>query len=186
MREPLKRVLSAYLNKIVGAGPNTNAKPYKLKTIEDAQRLAGVPYDPQRSITFQEFVRHLMTVGDADMNVHWMPQSRIVGSDLSRYAHVGQMEQLDVTFEHLRVRLGYRAERDSIRHLGGTAHHATGYNEASTLSRPNQRLPRRLRKEKAGFPPPGAFYDAELSALVQERYADDVVLHQKAGTALRT
>jgi len=183
LREPLKRVLSAYLNKIVGAGRNTNAQPYKLRTIEEAQRLAGIEHDPARSITFEEFVRHLMTVPDAGMNVHWMPQSRIVGTDLSRYAHVGQMERLDATFAVLHDRFGYVPERDSVPHLGGAKQHATRYSAANTLSEPYRRLPRKLRENKAGFPAPDAFYSPELRAMVLERYADDVVLHQKAGAA---
>jgi hypothetical protein len=185
LREPLKRVLSAYLNKIVGAGRHGGSKPYKVKAVKDAQTLAGIEFDPARSITFEEFVRHLMTVADNDMNVHWMPQSRIVGTDLSPYAHVGQMEHLDATFAVLHDRFGYVPERDSVPHLGGAKQHATRYSSENTLSEPYRRLPRKLRDNKAGFPPPEAFYSPELRAMVLERYADDVVLHQKAGAALQ-
>ena len=177
LRDPYRRLLSAYLNKIVGGGRGTAAKPLKVKTLRGAQALHGRPFNLKQSISFEEFVRYLATLDDSDMNVHWMPQARIIGGDLSRFAHVGRLENLKTTLDLLERRFGYHPELDPVPHLGGAEQHSTKYSEQIVIPGPWRRPPHVLRNSEQGVPPVAQFYPPELRMIVQERYADDFTLY---------
>ena len=179
IRDPATRVLSAYLNKFVPAPPREPLgillnKQYAIRT---AQRLAGVKLDTGRGITFEEFVHFLAQAHDLEMDPHWMPQARIIGSHLSLYDHLGRFEQLSKTFEILEQRFGYVIERDSSTHLGGQTDHATKYNLDQVLHEPARLLPAELRRLGSMYPPADAFLTPRLRDILDRRFAADLDLH---------
>jgi hypothetical protein len=181
LREPGARILSAYLNKFVRGGPNespgiTRDKNYAIRV---GQKLAGVPADLARGITFEEFVQFLASASDAELNLHWMPQSRFVGTDLGRYDFVGRFERLSETFEMLEERFGYVTEREASVHLGGSKNNTTHYNPAVKMANPQRCLPAELRGLRFGYPPAQAFLTDGIRASLAKRFADDVRLHEQ-------
>jgi tetratricopeptide (TPR) repeat protein len=90
LRDPHRRLLSAYLQKFVRRWRNRAGylRGGKIEsTMRGAQSMCGLPFDPVRSISFEEFVRFLATIPDSECNSHWQPQVRLVGSDLSLSSH---------------------------------------------------------------------------------------------------
>ena len=179
LREPGARMLSAYLNKFVHGGLN---KPPGMTRDRDhairvGQKLAGVAPDMARGISFEEFVHFLVQAGDMELNRHWMPQSRFVGTDLSRYGFVGRFERLGDTFDMLEQKFGYVAERDASVHLGGSKNNSTKYNPDVKMRDPHRALPAELRKLRHGYPPADTFLTPDMRDMLVKRFADDARLH---------
>lgn len=183
LREPMRRVLSAYLDKFVRKR-QMNGRSLRVQqmvhTIRDAQALAGVPYDLERSISFEEFVRFLAIADDAAFNAHWMPQWRSVGTDLSVYSHVGKVERLKETLELLDARFGFVAEPLTKRHMPQVNRHDATFSETSALNNPHCALPGELDEYEDGLPMPDAFFPPHVRQLLQKRYAADVALYARA------
>lgn len=84
VRNPFTRVLSAYLDKIVGKPGTTNR----------IQQQMGI--DPSRYIpTFEEFVDVVYNQSIQDMNPHWTPQTSLLGIDKVRYDFLGRFEYFE-------------------------------------------------------------------------------------------
>lgn len=183
LRDPRRRLVSAYLNKIVR--PRRNRLhylrlPLLARTIRGAQEIAGLDYDPVRSITFDEFVRFLARADDTDCNVHWMPQYRFTGTDLSAFHHVGRVERLADTLDLLAERFGWIDEAALIADICSAGRRLTKYSDASTLAAPYQALPRELDEFESNVPPFTHFYTPELTRIVEQRFAQDVALYAAA------
>ena len=179
LREPGARMLSAYLNKFVRGGPNespgiTRDKNYAIRL---GQKIAGIEPDLARGITFEEYVNFLAEAQDIELNLHWMPQSRLVGTDLSRYSYVGRFEKLSDTFDMLEQRFGYTTQREASVHLGGSKNNTTKYNAEVKLQNPERCLPAELRALRFGFPAPEAFLTPAIRDVIAKRFADDARLH---------
>jgi tetratricopeptide (TPR) repeat protein len=176
LREPMHRVLSAYLDKFVRKrhAKDRNVRAQQMaNTIRAAQALAGIPYDPERSISFEEFVRFLPTVGDGELNMHWMPQSRSVGTDLSIYNHVGKVERLKETLELLESRFGFVQMPVALRHIAN-------FSEGASLRDPHRALPHELDEFEHAMPMPELFLTPALREILGQRYAADVALYASA------
>ncbi len=183
VRDPLSRLLSAYLNKFVrdvdrGRDPKLTAEINR--TVRRAQRKLGIARDPVRSISFEEFVHYLAGADDLDMDPHWQPQICLTGTDRSQFDHVGVFDRLDDTLALLHSRFGYLPQRDLSAHIRFPAGHVTRYDPTQTVARPFQLLPPVLRQMKKGLPPAAGFYTEALANMVRTRYAADVALHRWA------
>ena len=192
LRDPLRRLLSAYLDKFVrrrflnrnaqgetGGALSLRAQQV-MNTIRWAQEAAGVAPDLLRSITFEEFVRFLARADDAACNMHWMPQARITGTDLSLYHHVGKVERLKETLGLLTERFGYQPETSLDANLPRAASHIAKHVTHSALEAPHSALPQELDRFEENMPPPDQFYTPELKALVEARFAEDVAIYRAA------
>lgn len=90
VRNPITRVLSAYLNKIVG----------KAGAINQTQKELGI--NPFEHIpTFPEFVEIIYNQKPFDMNVHWAPQVFLLGINDVRYDYLGRFEHFEQSINHL-------------------------------------------------------------------------------------
>jgi len=179
LRDPMRRLLSAYLEMFVrnrhGSSPEITW--HVTRTVRETHKALGIGHDPERSISFAEFVRFLSRADDLDCDVHWMPQVCLAGRDLAIYDHVGRVERLDATLSLLENRFGMTPETSTVpHHARGEAHDAK-YSETSALKDPFNALPRELDEYADGVPMPEEFYTDELKNLVLERYAEDVALY---------
>ena len=115
VRHPLSRLVSAYLNKIVGA------KSAARRVIRNSQLrnghlglhvawgwLRGKPFfDAERSLTFREFAQQVARENQDRIDPHFRPQSRLLqGIELD---FVGRLENIHSDFEFVRRRLGIAA-----------------------------------------------------------------------------
>jgi hypothetical protein len=183
LRDPLRRLVSAYLNKIVR--PQRNQRQYLSlpmleHTIRSAQRLSGVTFDPVRSITFEEFVHFLATADDTECNRHWLPQFRFTGTDLTVYNHVGKVERLQETFDLLSERFHYVWEINVNSNLMGSKRRFTNYSSSVQLPEPHKVLPRDLDLFENNVPLHSMFYTPALIGIVRERFSIDFQLYESA------
>lgn len=184
LRDPFRRLVSAYLNKIVR--PRRNRQQYLRlplleRTIRKAQQIVGIGYDPIRSITFEEFVNFLAQAEDTECNRHWMPQFRFSGTNLNIYHHVGVTERLSETIELLSERFAYVWELRIGSGLLGAASRFTRYSSSSELADPFKALPDELDRFEENIPEYTRFYSPKIRQIVAQRYATDVALHHQAG-----
>jgi len=179
LRDPIRRVLSAYLNYFVRRKLNNDPDVAwsVSRTVRETQAALGISDDPERSISFAEFVRFLSRADDLDCDVHWMPQVCLAGRDLGIYNHVGCVERLDETLSLLATRFGMTPGTSAAPHFAQGDALETKYRESSALKNPYDALPRELDEYEDGVPMPEAFYTEELKNLVLERYAEDVALY---------
>jgi len=182
LRHPLHRILSAYLDKIV-RGRHRQIDPYTemqvARTVREAQAVLGLQDDPARSISFEEFARYLATAADVQFDMHWMPQVQMVGTDLSRYDHVGTVERLSETLALLASRFGYVDATSLDPRLLEEDPHITKFSEQADLKQPYRALPHELDSFADGVPMPPLFFTPELKDLLEQRYAADVALYAR-------
>ena len=179
LRDPARRLLSAYLEMFVRNRHNNTPEIawHVTRTVRETQAALGISHNPERSISFAEFVRFLSRADDLDCDVHWMPQVCLAGRNLGIYDHVGRVDRLDETMSLLTSRFGMTPETSMLpHHLLGAAHEAT-YCETSALKNPFDALPRELDEYVDGVPMPEQFYTEELKNLILKRYAEDVALY---------
>ena len=192
LRDPLQRLVSAYLDKFVRRRflkSNVRAEKERrlslraqqvLNTIRWAQEEAGVPYDPLRSISFAEFVRFLAKADDAKCNMHWMPQTQITGTNPGVYHHIGKVDRLNETLDLLSKRFGFVPETSLQGNHARAATHIAHHSENAELAEPYRALPEELDAYENNMPMPRAFYSPELKRLTEERFAADVAFYAKA------
>jgi hypothetical protein len=98
VRDPLTRAESAWHNKIrVRRGPGR----VQLQTV------LGLPADPERALTFEEFVAALEAHPDPrTMDRHWRPQHLNLMHPILEYDHVCRVETLDQDLAVLRDTAG--------------------------------------------------------------------------------
>lgn len=90
VRDPYKRVFSAYIDKIVG---NTKNKTQILRySGEDTSDLT-------KEISFEQFVLALSEIDPTKMDRHWMPQNLITGAQYIDYAFIGKIEKFNSDIE---------------------------------------------------------------------------------------
>lgn len=163
VRDPRDRIASAYLDKFVRA---RRLEDFTVAAIERTQRLLGLPDDPDRGITFAEFVRYLSETPDRKLDGHWRSQVAIVGA--LRPGFVGRFEQLEVDFRELARRTGVDTDLPTL--------NRNSYLDdapATTAALANL-VPSELRAF-ASLPRPMDMYDAELTRAVERRYRRDIV-----------
>lgn len=175
VRNPWSRLVSAYLNRIVGQGIEYEQLMTRLGKGEWyrvdrrarfalRRRLFGVGWSERAELSFREFVAREIAVSPAEeMDPHWRPQCSFLG----RYAldFVGRFERLDEDMAALGRKLGIDEalpERNRSRYVptDGAGCHADS-------------TPAELRGMPA-MPRYRQFYTAELVDVVARVYAEDV------------
>lgn len=82
VRNPYKRLLSGYKDKILGLG-----NPKKSNSF-----LKRINWHASELPSFDEFIQAVCSQEEDAMDWHWMPQSRLLMPDIIRYDFVGKLE----------------------------------------------------------------------------------------------
>lgn len=93
VRNPFTRVLSAYLDKIIG-------RPGVVTKIQQQMGINPFEYIP----TFAEFIEMVYGQKLDNMNPHWAPQTFLVGYNLVDYDFLGRFECFDGSLQELASR----------------------------------------------------------------------------------
>lgn len=108
VRNPYSRVLSAFLNKfsekVCREEPHFNRVYQEVAAYKEAHKL-----DPdQEGITFYAFL-HWLRYAETTLTFdeHWLPQTQIIGEDLSLYENVGHFESLDTDARSVLDAIGF-------------------------------------------------------------------------------
>jgi hypothetical protein len=111
VRNPFSRVLSAYLDKVVG-------NPW-----ERQRHLPAFGFDPDDDVRFGEVVRAIVDRDPVELDPHWAPQFMLLSPDRIEYALVGRFERLEADLLDVATRLGLV---DSFHGAVQIPPHATG------------------------------------------------------------
>lgn len=103
VRDPIRRVESAYLDKIVWARHDRRWRRTRL------QHLLGLPEDPAQVPTFDEFVAALEAEEPLEMDPHWRPQHLNLMHPLVTYDLIGRVETFADDLARVREAVGLPA-----------------------------------------------------------------------------
>lgn len=171
LREPIGRIVSAYMNKFV------RSRRYKvaLKLTESFREKVGQPYDENRLLTFSEFVHYLAEQDDQKMDVHWRPQSDFIRDEIDLFQYKVTLERIPEFTAVLSRRMGVELDASKT----ANQNHYKSYP-------PNQDLhlaaPEDLRKLDH-VPDTASLVTPELMELLKRRYSKDVTLYQTCDQA---
>jgi hypothetical protein len=165
VRDPLSRVVSAYVEKFVLPDPGALFEPAR----EVVERIGG----GGAGITFRAFVRYLRNAREDELESHWRPQASFVRG--RRIDLLARVESLSSVLARLSRALGAEP-------LPSLRKNATGYQAASGQNMADERSD---VLHAAGRLPPGEdLYDEELRGAVRERFAEDAELYARAAVEL--
>ena len=95
VRNPYKRLLSAYKDKILGLG-----HPKKHNSF-----LKKINWNSTQLPSFEEFIVAISRQSDDAMDWHWMPQSRLIMPDIIHYDFIGKLENYNEDMRTVLTRL---------------------------------------------------------------------------------
>ena len=167
VREPLERIVSAYMNKFV------RSKRYKiaLKITQDYRRQFDQPYDENRLLNFSEFVQHISEQTNQEMDVHWRPQIDFVRHEIELFQYKVTMERIAEFISILSRRMGVELDASKTANQNHYAAYPPGMNFHITP-------PEELRQLKS-VPEADSLLTPELRHVLTRRYARDIELHQE-------
>jgi hypothetical protein len=173
LRNPMNRMVSAYLDKFVKPHPDLDRKYADFAGA--ARATAGEAGSSDRSISFREFVAYSATLQREDLDPHWRPQSDYVaGRTFDVY---GRFEDLSPVYDFFAGTYGIDLDKIARRKVRSpkVTDYRRGETEAGT-ARFGDATPRELR-ELPGFPEAHRFFDRALFDLFERRYRQDIVLY---------
>lgn len=109
VRDPIRRVESAYRDKIVKRRP-------RFRYRNDLQAALGMPEDQDRLLTPDEFLAALEATDPRHLNPHFRPQHLNLAHDLVRYDVIGRLETFEADLERIRQAVGLPEAPLEVRH----------------------------------------------------------------------
>lgn len=181
VRNPWTRLVSGYLDKVVGAEPPALGLIRNRMKRTLAGRLdwlrhrltCGVGALQRRGLTFREFVQALRDEKPDNINLHFRPQTRILAGVPLDF--IGRMERFASDFDQVLQRVGETAPAQ--------AEHKQQYQAASKGECVTDWPVAELRKLKP-FPHWRQFYSPDVAQQVAALFADDFAAYGYAPTLL--
>lgn len=175
LREPLSRLLAAYLDKFVHRRDKSD--PHALPVIEDVYQHLGLKLDIKRSITFSQFVDYLTRTENSNLESHWLPQSIYFAAELVKFDYIAQHENLTPALDYLQTKLDLEIEPNLV---------ATSQKKAALiknkLSSNQENLadlyPHQLAQIKQ-INHVDRFYNPDIAAKVKAKYVEDIELYEQ-------
>jgi hypothetical protein len=165
VRDPLDRVVSAYLNKFVAARRH---HPIQVQSIQAYRDLVDASIDPELSLTFRQFVRLICKQNDADLDKHWRPQKTFLQGQEEFLDWSVPLDRLQDFLPVLEAHLGQTIVRS--RPDNSTPYTKSGLAEDVTRLSPRRLRNLRLQPDKEEFLLP------ELKERLRQRYFQDIEL----------
>ena len=165
IRDPLERVVSAYLNKFVAT---RRFHPIQLQSVKAYMELLDDSIDPERSLTFRQFVRLICKQSDADLDKHWRPQKTFLHRQEDFLDWLVPQDRLQDFLPVVESHLGQSISRSR-------PDNCTSYSKSGITEDVTRLSPRRLRN--LGLQPDKEeFLLPELKERLRQRYIQDIEL----------
>ncbi|WP_330647077.1 sulfotransferase family 2 domain-containing protein (plasmid) [Thioclava litoralis] len=166
LRDPLRRLLSAYIEKfVVNRLDAANLRYHTGPVIEAVQKAQGLETpDYHRGIRFRDFVNHILSQPPEQLDPHWRPQHLYLGAH--RWSALYDFDHLDRAVQDLEQMSGIELKRPPVNRSGsgvGQAHFGA-----------DQLLPEVL--DKLPMIEAESFFPDEIRAKIRQYYAQDVAL----------
>ncbi|NES78912.1 MULTISPECIES: tetratricopeptide repeat protein [unclassified Okeania] len=173
LRNPFKRLVSAYLNLIV-----KRAKPisFAYKLVMDVYRDLGMEPDIYKSITFSQFINYLANTDNDRLNAHWRPQYTFLCLGRFQFDYIGQFENLNRVKKDLNQKSQLKIPENIFEYK------RTNYSNYKFENKLHKKHPDeliKLIKKVGGFPKYEVFYTPELEVMVREKYAEDIKIYER-------
>ena len=110
VREPMSRLLSAYIDKFHPNGTDrTYYGPYGIKIIKQYRKHPGEDISG-KDVTWEEFIRYVIDLKPKDFNEHWAPYEHLCQPCIIDYDFIGHYEHLteDANYVIRQVRADHR------------------------------------------------------------------------------
>jgi tetratricopeptide (TPR) repeat protein len=172
LRNPLKRVVSGYLDKFVKNIRNVPNNKALIDVITDVHEFLGIKPDIERSITFTQFTEYLSRTKDLKLDPHWRPQYTFLGLGLFEFDFIGQFEKLDEAIATLEKKLDIK-----IRQNVTSPKHITTYGSIAENKQFHELYPEQLN-QLPSFPRSEQLYTSKLEEIIRQRYAEDIQIYE--------
>jgi hypothetical protein len=107
VREPFERLVSAYLEKFVYRRHSRSNLEHTGPVLTAAQ--GGVDIDPQRGISFDQFIAYILGQDPYDLDPHWRPQHLYLRG-LASFSRAFRLEEIDKLEKYLREQKGIEVQ----------------------------------------------------------------------------
>jgi Sulfotransferase family len=167
IREPVERLVSAYLNKFV----RNVRSPMALEATERYAEYQSHSCDRDRLLTFRQFIDLTTYDDDADLDHHWRPQHAFVAQSLGKFDWIVPMDRIDDFVTILEQRIGSSLSREKTHNQN--VYHAFGQSQAMYDWFPDQLRALEQYPDKASLAIP------EIEAKIRDRFARDFELYEQ-------
>jgi Sulfotransferase family len=111
VRDPIKRVISAYTEKFLINRLRENNKIHTGKVVRAVQATSNP--DMSKGITFREFVHFIVSKTPAELDPHWAPQYLRLAS-IPHYDRIYRVDQMNELMMALEERIGTKVSLDKL------------------------------------------------------------------------
>ncbi|MGB3511323.1 MAG: tetratricopeptide repeat protein [Microcoleaceae cyanobacterium] len=173
LRNPFKRLVSAYLNLI---GKRVKPISFACNLVKDVYRDLGMKPDIYKSITFSQFIHYLVKTEDDRLNPHWRPQHTFLYLEGFQFDYIGQFENIAEVKKYVNKKFDLKINEDWLKYK------RTHYSNYKSENKLHEKYPQELRgliKKLGGFPKSEQFYTPELEAMVRQKYAEDIKIYER-------
>ena len=162
LREPFKRLVSAYLNKFVKI---KKSPPFVKNVIANVYQYLGREPDYKQSITFSQFINYLARTEDFELNGHWRPQHTFLDLNLVKFDLLGRLENLEQVIQIIEEQTGLKIKNEKT---------GNKLNYGIIIDQENfhDLYPSEIRL-LGKFPNADQLYTPELKDLVRIKYEED-------------
>lgn len=171
LRNPFKRLVSAYLNLI---GKVVKPIKFALQLVKDVYRNLGMEPDIYKSITFSQFIYYLVQTEDEQLNPHWCPQHKFLGQ--FQFDYIGQFENINEVKKYINKKFDMKINENLLKYK------RTKYSNYKFENKLHEKYPEELKRliiKVGGFPKSEDFYTPELEVIVREKYAEDIKIYER-------
>ena len=165
LRNPFKRILSAYLDKFAKW---KNPEYFAKQVIQKVQNKLGFQENIEKSITFSQFVDYLLEEDNSRLDPHWRPQVTFLGN--LNYDYYIQFEDLNSSISYLEARFKLQINKK-------ISPHRTKYLVKASDGNFSDSYPEFLRSLDY-LPSPQNMYNPELENKIKHRYSDDIKIYE--------
>lgn len=170
LRNPFDRLLSAFANLFIEPLRwDQPLEPVVKNVIDDIYLNLNQEVDYKKSITFHQFVHYLARTEDADLDYHWRPQHFSLGADGATFDLLGQFENMATVLQLLRKHTGLK--------INDRKYNPTNYEQVIPIENYAQKYPMDILS-CGHIPGVKSFYTKNLSAIVRERYEEDIKIYK--------
>lgn len=167
VREPYKRIVSAYVEKFVLHRLDERQWPHIAPVIAAIQHVEFENIDFKKGVTFQQFVDYLLTTDDDELDTHWCPQ--IMYTDKVEFTSIFKISSISKL-------------ADFISSIVGRPVEITRENQSSTASSQSvsslcEQYPSELECLDLNFE---SFFDIDIESNLKKRFNEDYILYAKA------
>ena len=167
IRNPWTRIISSYVSKF--AHPTRKEAPSFAKRVIDwVYADLGLETNYEKSITFKQFLKYVVTTENQQLDIHWKPQNLFLSKNYA-FDFIGQFENIEQDFEYVQEKLNIQLKLPWKNKKYEKVKVSKGSKEFYDY------YPHEL-KQLSNMPLYQQFYNSDLIDLVAKKYSQDIAI----------